>query len=532
MKVKLNGRGHYLDMNVTQPGKLEGFAVQEVPKEKKFGFKKLASLALTVASFIPGPVGVVAAIGNAVMNAATAIKSGNIMGVVSAVAGGISGAASLALGTVSTAVSAVASKVQNIANGVASAMNAVKNKSLGSIFGAIASGASGVANFVGDAAGSLGQKASQVAKVTGYTATAANIAEAAKNGDGLGAISMALPATLGMASRRPALPETGGSNIENPIPQGSAPTSDQLLDMWQYVAKSPEAKSEQPVAPTTTPTPTPTREQLHDLWESMPGTPGAISEHPGEPALSGAAQAPSVDALVDEAHLAMKGLGTDEKALFKALAAIPPGKRQEFKNKYDAKYEDLNRALDGDLSNIFGGERELAHQMLNAEEEILSSDELLSGIDSVHEDYIAQGGTLSDSSSENDGTANLAKHLFAHGDGHDEQGEGGIPRSNETGKEYELKNAIEEESQNLGRKLSPVDVYRLSLELNNGDVYAANLTAHNMLRAQARGKNSYLTYLVTDRPKKVGTPDFNFGFKKNHQYFKDYLQPIRGGGGQ
>lgn len=116
-----------------------------------------------------------------------------------------------------------------------------------------------------------------------------------------------------------------------------------------------------------------------------------------------------------------------------------------------------------------------------------------------------------------------------------------------TGNEYKLKKGIITESDRLGRKLTPGDVFYLSLELNGGDIFKSLLCAHNTIRAMARGREE--NFFDSQVPSEVillgkdasGTEhtairyeDPKFGLaadeEYNHSFFSDYLQPMSEGG--
>ncbi len=66
-----------------------------------------------------------------------------------------------------------------------------------------------------------------------------------------------------------------------------------------------------------------------------------------------------------------------------------------------------------------------------------------------------------------------------------------MPKKMMTGKERDLLNAINDKFAQNEKKLSPSEVFGLSLKINEGDVYKAMLSAHNLLRGAARGQDVY-----------------------------------------
>ena len=235
-----------------------------------------------------------------------------------------------------------------------------------------------------------------------------------------------------------------------------------------------------------------------------------------------AQQNPTPAGAADRAHFAMKGAGTDEKKLMESMATLKtPEDRQKFQDSYNKKYGNLNEGLNGELSNITG-DRRLAEQMLTSKGNMLSEKELNSQIDGANAAYKQKGGKLTDSSSDYS-TGRLALHLSTPGDGFENKN---IAGANYTGKEFQLLKSIEGQRQQSGKKVSPGDVYKLSLEANGGDKFKAMLTAHNMLRAQARGGESQLNSQVPKGDRAHGS----FGYGSNTNFFKENLQEIRGGG--
>jgi len=194
-KVKIGGKKYEAKINVDKKtGELAvGF------KEKK-GFlsklgsalKKVGKIALQVASFIPGPIGIAARVANAVISSVKAFKSGNILGGIAGIAGAVAGGAGAIAGKatagVARTVANVAGMVQKGATAVGSGLQAIKERNWGNLLGAVAGGASGIANGLGTAAGSVKNTLNNVATWATRGQTALQAAAAARNGDILGAI--------------------------------------------------------------------------------------------------------------------------------------------------------------------------------------------------------------------------------------------------------------------------------------------------------------------------------------------------------
>ncbi len=93
---------------------------------------------------------------------------------------------------------------------------------------------------------------------------------------------------------------------------------------------------------------------------------------------------------------------------------------------------------------------------------------------------------------------------------------------------------------NEWRKLSPGDVFRLALELSDGNKFDAVLAAHNILRLHARGGEPQLSRLgpptrlpvIDARGRPVPgqfTEDYRFGYGSDESLFTNFLEPIHGG---
>jgi hypothetical protein len=169
------------------------------------GVKKFGKIALTVASFIPGPIGVAARIANAVISAIGAFKKGDILGGLAAAAGAIAGGASALAGKavsgVAKTVSTIASAVEKGATAAKGIAEGIKNKNWGSVLTAVASGASGVAGALGDSAKKLANTMNDVATWATRGNTALQAAAAVKNGDLIGALSAGSELVSGMAPK-------------------------------------------------------------------------------------------------------------------------------------------------------------------------------------------------------------------------------------------------------------------------------------------------------------------------------------------
>lgn len=140
---------HKLKITVDESGKVTDSSC------KKPGFvetlKKVGKIALTVASFIPGPVGIAARIAQGVIAAISAAKNKNILGFVGAAASAF-GAGAASLGGSALAGAA------RVANGVASAARGIQSVQRGGIAGIIG-GAAGIAGGVAQAIGDSAQNA-------------------------------------------------------------------------------------------------------------------------------------------------------------------------------------------------------------------------------------------------------------------------------------------------------------------------------------------------------------------------------------
>jgi hypothetical protein len=194
-KVKIGGKKYEAKISVDKnTGEIGVNFKQKKGFFSKLGsaLKKIGKIALTVASFIPGPIGIAARVANAVISAVGAFKKGDILGGIAGMAGAVAGGAGAIAGK---AVSGVASTVANVAGMVqkgataaSSALQAIKQKNWGGLLGAVAGGASSIAGGLGNAAGSVKNTLNDVATWATRGQTALQAAAAARNGDILGAI--------------------------------------------------------------------------------------------------------------------------------------------------------------------------------------------------------------------------------------------------------------------------------------------------------------------------------------------------------
>jgi hypothetical protein len=194
-KTKIGGKKYEAKINLdANTGELSVNFKQKKSFLSKVGdaLKKVGKIALTVAQFIPGPVGVAARVANAVISAVGAFKKGDILGGIAGAAGAIAGGAGAIAGKatagVAHTVANVATAVQRGANAAGSAMNAIKERNWGNLLGAVAGGASSVAQGLGNTAGSVARGLNNVATWATRGQTALQAAAAARNGDILGAI--------------------------------------------------------------------------------------------------------------------------------------------------------------------------------------------------------------------------------------------------------------------------------------------------------------------------------------------------------
>ncbi|MDQ3265095.1 MAG: hypothetical protein M3Y59_15790 [Myxococcota bacterium] len=167
------------------------------------GVKKVGKIALTVASFIPGPIGVVARVASAVISAVNAFKKGDILGGIAGLAGGIAGGmgalAGKAVSGVAKTIGTVASVVEKGANAAKGVADAIKNRNWGGLLTAVASGASGMAGALGNSAQGVVKTMNQVSTWATRGNTALQMAVAARNGDIVGMLDQGSQLASGIA---------------------------------------------------------------------------------------------------------------------------------------------------------------------------------------------------------------------------------------------------------------------------------------------------------------------------------------------
>jgi hypothetical protein len=208
LKFKIGGKKYEAKIHLDpQRGELD----IQIKQKKGFfgkvwdGIKKYGQIALTVASFIPGPIGVAARVASAVISAIGAFKKGDILGGLAAAAGAIAGGAGALAGKavsgVAKTVSTVASVVEKGALAAKGVAEGIKNKNWGSVLTAVASGASGAAGALGEGAQKLANTMNEVSKWATRGNTALQAAVAVKNGDLIGALSAGSELVSGIAPK-------------------------------------------------------------------------------------------------------------------------------------------------------------------------------------------------------------------------------------------------------------------------------------------------------------------------------------------
>lgn len=88
--IKVGKKKYKVKMEVGPDGQLKSLSVKQKKGffSKLGGFlKKVGGVALKIASFIPGPIGIAARIGQTVMTAVSSIKNGDFLGAIKGVAG-------------------------------------------------------------------------------------------------------------------------------------------------------------------------------------------------------------------------------------------------------------------------------------------------------------------------------------------------------------------------------------------------------------------------------------------------------------
>ncbi|MBI3181411.1 MAG: hypothetical protein HYZ28_04650 [Myxococcales bacterium] len=182
---------------IGQAAKKVGQAVAKAAK--KVVNSKVFNVALSVASFIPGPVGIAARVVQGVKAVVSAIKSKNLLQGITGVAAAVAGGAGAIAGRAAATVARVATAVGNGARAVQAGILAAKAKNLSGVLGAVASGAAAVAGAVGAGAEGLSRRLNQVATWAGRGAQASTAFDAARRGD----LARALAAGSTLASSFP-----------------------------------------------------------------------------------------------------------------------------------------------------------------------------------------------------------------------------------------------------------------------------------------------------------------------------------------
>lgn len=124
---------------VTSKFNEQGELVDVKVKKKQSGLKKALGVILKVASFIPGPIGIVARTVSAVQGGVAAIRGGNLLGGIASVLGGVSGLGGLpgAAGRAFSGVSQAAGRISDVVGRVGNAVSAIRNRDLGGLLGSI-----------------------------------------------------------------------------------------------------------------------------------------------------------------------------------------------------------------------------------------------------------------------------------------------------------------------------------------------------------------------------------------------------------
>jgi LysM repeat protein len=162
LKITVDANGEVTDSSCKKPGFVDKL-------------KTVGKIALTVASFIPGPVGIAARITQGVIAAVSAAKNKNLMGFVGAAASAFgAGAAALGGSALSTAA--------RVANGVASTARGIQSVQRGGIAGIIG-GAAGIAGGIAQAIGDSAERAAdQLQRVSNRLQPVGSV-EAIRNAD-------------------------------------------------------------------------------------------------------------------------------------------------------------------------------------------------------------------------------------------------------------------------------------------------------------------------------------------------------------
>ncbi len=189
---QLNVGKHVLKMNVSEANTVTSTSTKKPSILSKIGsaLKKVGSIALAAASFIPGPVGIVARVAGAVVGAIKGLKERSILGTIAGIAGAVTAGASQLAGKVAQTVSKVGNTVSRVVRGVQSGISAVRN---GSVLGAIAGFGSAVAGGLQDltskTAETIGRVANTVSRAARGVETAINAARARNPSTLFGAIA-------------------------------------------------------------------------------------------------------------------------------------------------------------------------------------------------------------------------------------------------------------------------------------------------------------------------------------------------------
>lgn len=134
-QIKTEFKKYKVTSKFNQAGELVDVKV----KKKQSGLKKALGAILKVASFIPGPIGVVARTVSAVQGGVAAIKGGNLLGGIASVLGGVSGLGQLggAAGRAFSGIAEGAGRISNTIGRISGAVDAIRNRDLGGLLGSI-----------------------------------------------------------------------------------------------------------------------------------------------------------------------------------------------------------------------------------------------------------------------------------------------------------------------------------------------------------------------------------------------------------
>ena len=177
------------------------------------GVKKYGKIALTVASFIPGPIGIAARVANGVIALVGAIKNKSVLGAIGA-------AASVVGGGIVSVVGKAAAGVAKVADGIAGIARGVQGIEKGGVGGII----SGVAGIVGGAAGVLGDGATKLSEtLETWSSTLSKV------GSGVGAVEGYVGAEKAVEQAKDALAQARASGD----PQAIAAAEEQLAKAEQ-----------------------------------------------------------------------------------------------------------------------------------------------------------------------------------------------------------------------------------------------------------------------------------------------------------